>query len=235
MANEAALLAALRQYAIGQNKPLFDEAFRRIQKDLIQLASEDLLRLGPDYSLSGVPLEIRTKQLFKSMGFKISDGRPGLEDFVVDPPSDSSIADRVILEVKSSRKPQIERDDLRQLDDWIFDLSGEEGARKRGLPVGVSAIVTGGFGVSPRKHSSPHKGVLVFNGPINTPFEERAQTCLGQNDNDFVNKRNFCILPLADLISYSVTVQRGKKRSIEFWELLHSACGLFQLVPGKTA
>ncbi|MBI4701993.1 MAG: hypothetical protein HY744_12720 [Deltaproteobacteria bacterium] len=45
----------------------------------------------------------------------------------------------------------------------MFELSGEEEARKHGLGGGVDplAVATGGFASQRRHHPTPHKGVML--------------------------------------------------------------------------
>ena len=234
-------------------QPLTDAILREIQKiknpDLRKLqkvietkveylCEKGLISFGHDYSLTGLGLECRIKIIFQKMGFSISRGRDGMEDFVIKVPESLKPNTPIVLEVKSSRKPIITRDELRQLDDWVFDLSKEERARKYGLGGGGGvdplAIVSQGMITResrPRFHPSPHKGVMVFNGPIGSPFQKREIECLSQNDEEFVNKRNFCIIPFNILISYFEEYQTNNDIKSHLWEQIHLTTGILPFLP----
>jgi hypothetical protein len=229
------LLLTIRTYVQGLPKPLFDDVLKIVTSELESLASEGILQLGDDERLTGPALEIRTRQILQEMGLNIHQGRQGFEDFVVYPPTGASIDHPIVLEIKSSRQPQIKREDLRQLDDWVYDLSQEEQARKYGLGGGLDpmAVLTHGMRTRKQHHPSPHKGVMIFNGPIGSPFALRVGSCLSQNDVEFVTKRNFCVIPLQHLIKYAELFQQSNFDSPRFWEKLHSTCGVL-LLPEET-
>jgi hypothetical protein len=126
--------------------------------------------------------------------------------------------------VKSSRRNGPGLSELRQLDDWVFRLSGEEKARKDGLS-SPSRIITGGFGGGPVHHPSPHKGVFVFNGPLGKPFSDRDEKWLGPNELDFADSRNFCMLRFETLLNWSRLIEQGTVSLQEFWKLLHHTVG----------
>ena len=153
-------------------------------------------------------------------------GRDGMEDLVVDPPNGFSPPKPLVVEVKSSRKPNISRDDLRQLDDWVFELSGEEDARKHGIGV-PGAIITQGLGAVGR-HPTPHKGVMVFNGPLTVPFDLRTGS-LGANEEEFARKRSFAIIPSATLLACAKAIDARRDRRSEIWSAIHVCEGLFSL------
>jgi hypothetical protein len=185
----------------GKTEVKTAEVYLLQQLKLLQQSGD--LSLGPDKDLTGMSLELRVLQLFNQINLNISEGRPGQEDFVVIPEPDDENKDNIVIEVKSARSPNPKIDDLRQLDDWVFDLSGEEEARKHGLGGGLdtTAMVTRGLMSSKKRHPTPHKGVLIFNGPVGTPFEERVSPILNPNQIDFVEKRNFCVVGLNNLIT----------------------------------
>jgi hypothetical protein len=208
--------------------PPYEDLLKEIVATLESLSEKGAIVLGHDKDLTGKALEIRTRLLFRGMSFDIHAGRSALEDFIIPPPPDTQRKDPVVLEVKSSRKPHIGRDDLRQLDDWVFDLSGEEEARKEGLGGGPGrglAVVTHGLMSDKTRHPTPYKGIMVFNGPIGTDFSERRDNCFDENDREFIEKRNLCIIPLKVLIDYLATFQKDEGTRLVFWERIHKTAG----------
>ena len=213
--------------------PLFSELNKFFEIEIASLYEKGILAFEDDYKLTGFPLECKVKKVFEDFGFSIRRGRDEMEDFVVEPPDNFKIKKPLVLEVKSSRKPNIQRDGLRQLDDWVFELSGEQHARKHGLPgkggIDAMAIVSHGMLTKrsrPRYHPTPHKGVFIFNGPIGTPFNKRNKECLSPNDSDFVDKRDFCILPLDILINYLKKSITNPIMKETFWETIHNTSGI---------
>ncbi len=199
----------------------FSDAERFLTKQLRLLQKKGLLSLGDDKDLGGLILEIRVQQLFESVEFDIRPGREGKEDFVITAREDDTPTDSLVVEVKSGKNRPIDLKDLRQLDDWVFDLSGEEQARKHGLGGGIDglALVTQGLATSKKHHPTPHKGVMIFNGPIGKPFSERSGQILHANQVAFSCKRNFCVIGLEDLISL---IEQGRT---SLWTTLHSTEG----------
>jgi len=120
-------------------------------------------------------------------------------------------------------------DDLRQLDDWVFDLSGEAQARRQGLGGGFDglAMLMQGARTRRHRHPTPHKGILVFNGPVGTPLSQRTITCLHSNDLAFVQTRNFCIISLAKLMESVQNIQANTLAPGNFWDSLHATAGEF--------
>ena len=204
---------------------------RAIQQELRRLAEAGLLSLGSDKDLTGESLEVRVFLLLQAMGINVVRGRQGMEDFVAHPPDGATPNRPLVIEVKSDRKPTVQREDLRQLDDWVFDLSQEEIARKKGLGGGLDtlAMVTNGLVSSTHHHPSPHKGVLIYNAPVGVPFDQRTSTSLSSDELAFVKKRNFCIVPINDLISIAKAIQQGQKDLLSTWKEIHETCGT--LVP----
>jgi len=211
----------LKQLLLIAGKTDVDSAKEYLLNQLKLLQENGDLRLGEDKDLTGIALELRVKQLIQQAGLNITEGRPGLEDFVITANSNSEFKDNIALEVKSARSPNPKIDDLRQLDDWVFDLSGEEKARKLGLGGGPDplAMATNGLISRPKKHPTPHKGVLVFNGPIGLPFEQRSPPILHPNHHEFVYKRNFCVIGIADLVQL---VTQGPEATLK---ALHTTVG----------
>jgi hypothetical protein len=195
-----------------------------LKKELELLLKNGTLELEEDMILSGFSLELRVQELFNQKGFNIKKGRRGKEDFVIIFTNDTSIKTNIVIEVKSARQQQLKLDNLRQLDDWVFDLSGEEKARKDGLGGGfdITACATDGRMSTRHKHPTPYKGILVFNGPVGTSFSDRPMSMLHDNQVKFVEKRNFCIISIDDL---KVLLEQDKD---QVWEILHKTSGEYK-------
>ena len=215
--------------AVGRIKsPLVNEVMCAVRGEVRQLAAEGKIQFGEDRTLTDMALECRVKQLLETIGFRVRAGRDGREDWVVECPDGAEPETPLVVEVKSSRKPNVSRDDLRQLDDWVYDLSGEHVARKRGLGGGADmlSVGSGGMFTTTQRHPSPHKGVLVFNGPVVAPFDKRAVPCVAPNDQEFVEKRNFCVIPFSVLISYARRCSEDRSVIGELWQLVHTTGGI---------
>lgn len=225
------LLAALESHARENPRVPLSEISSAIQLELRRLAESGSLPLGSDKDLTGESLEVRVFLLIQIMGIPIARGRKGFEDFVVSPPSGATTNRPLVIEVKSDRKPSVQREDLRQLDDWVFDLSQEEVARKKGLGGGTDAraIATLGLHTSTHHHPTPHKGVLVFNAPVGVPFEQRTSPSLSRDELAFAQKRNFCVIPIQELIAIAEAIQQERKATLDVWKAIHETCGIFSL------
>lgn len=232
MTPDQILESTIRTYLEKTKPSTFQNVICTIQRDLEILTENGVLDLGPDIELGGYSLEIKTKLIFLNMGFNVARGRDGFEDFVIHSSKGMKPIDPLVIEVKSSRKPNISRDDLRQLDDWVFDLSGEEEARKHGLGGGFDALsfATNGMISLPKRHPSPHKGVMIFNGPIGVPFKNRPKTCISHNELDFITKRNLCIIPLNILLDYFVKFQDRSEIKEIFWNSIHKTIGQLEII-----
>lgn len=207
----------------ASNNLVFDKAEKFLKQQLEELQKAGKLLLSPDHTLTGSSLELRVDHLLRDAGLPVERGRDSMEDFVVKLQNEKSIFEAVVIEVKSAKNSQPALDDLRQLDDWVFDLSGEETARKHGLGGrDVLAMATDGHLTTLRKHPSPHKGVFVFNGQVGKPFDERTRLILPNNQLEFAIKRNFCIISLDRLIELCV---RGKD---ELWSAFMKTVGVFE-------
>lgn len=227
---KAGLKEAVKQYVQKQKNSVYDSISSSIEEALVELADEGFLELDPDYRLTGKSLEIRVKKVLEEVGFTIRSSREGFEDFIIIPPENTNTRDPIVLEVKSSRQPQIKREDLRQLDDWVFDLSNEHKARKHGLGGGgdLLSYASGGVFTSINRRPSPHKGVMIFNGPVSTQFDQRRTSCLAANDIEFVEKRNFCVVPFESLLTFVSMIRDYTSTEVELWEKLHECIGVLQ-------
>ncbi|KPZ65647.1 hypothetical protein AN392_01195 [Pseudoalteromonas sp. P1-16-1b] len=184
-------------------------------QQLDKLHTTGKISLGDDKDLSGFPLELRIKELFYNAGFNIIDGRNGYEDFTINPDDSFAIKDRVAIEVKSSKNISPKLSDLRQLDDWVFNLSGEESARKDGMCAGNQFVWSGAI----TRHPTPHKGLFIFNGPIGRDFDSRPNKFIHPSQEDFLTKRNFCA------ISINMLIELLKENKEFVWNTIHKTIG----------
>lgn len=218
----------LRDYVAARPGEPLEKLNSELRAVLAELAASGEIPLGQDKDLTGDSLEVRVALLLRSAGFETRHGRPGMEDLVVAAPTSSPLQRPLVIEVKSDRKPTIQRQDLRQLDDWVFDLSQEDVARKQGLGGGIDALAltTNGLLTAKKFHPTPHKGVLVFNGPIGTPFEQRLSPPLNEDLLAFAVKRGFCVIPLARLINDVASVGTNATRRLQIWKTWQDTDGL---------
>jgi hypothetical protein len=216
------MINSLLQILQNENKMTVKLAEAYFKDEIIKLQMGGYLALECDESLGGLSLELRVFQLFSDKGFDIDWGRPDKEDFLVRPNASMS-GHPLVIEVKSSKSPRPKLDNLRQLDDWVFSLSGEEQARKDGLGGGVDsvAIALDGYMTSKQYHPSPHKGVLVFNGSLGISFDQRSRPLLDGNTKDFAEMRNFCVISLDDLIELL------RSDEVSAWNAIHETVGEF--------
>ena len=197
-----------------------------------------------DYQLTNTELEDRVAELFSLAGFNVSAGRPNKEDLLFEPPDDWVPQIPMAVEVKSTiveHKKRLLTEHLRQLDDRIFELSGEKEIRGRTLtqwknPVlveghigppglGVKFIETRGALPYSPVHPIPYKGILVFNGPTTTPFDKRLIDWLGDEQKQFAEARSFCVMSLKTLLDWVEACDSNGDLRETFWRVLHETFG----------
>jgi hypothetical protein len=132
----------------------------------------------------------------------------------------------LVVEVKSGKQPGPDRDSLRQLDDWVFDLSQEEEIRKGRVRINMHWAHGAPMFWPRTHHPTPHKGVLIYNGPAGTPFSSRPEKWLGENERIFAEKRDFCIIALPCLLAWHERARSDSSTAAAFWKATHTACGL---------
>ena len=207
-----------------------DDFLKGFERDAERLHREGVLILAPDHKLKGKPLEWRVRNMFREMGFSIQFSKSVAHDGVLEPPDGLKPKKPVVLEIKSSKNTSSSRDDRRQLDDWVFESSGEEKARKKGLGGNIDpmAIETQGMMTRRHHHPTPHKGVMIFNGNIGTPFEQRPQNWLEENLRKFAEKRNFCIVSFHCFFMWYDKWRASASALAEFWTAIHGTCGVLK-------
>jgi hypothetical protein len=218
------LRKALRSAILSDPHHSSDDIERVFRQTLRDLLGEGEVPVPDDYMLTHLALEVRCQQLLQSMGLQVEPGRDGKEDLIVRPPSGASPEEPMAVEVKSGKDPSPGIEQLRQLDDWVFDLSQEEQVRKRQRGFGLAPL-----GITPAySHPTPHKGVFIYNGPINMPFDRRADRWLGYNEEQFAIKRHFSIISFPLLIAVAAEFQKDRRWLAPLWNLIHTTSGLLQ-------
>jgi hypothetical protein len=212
--------------------PEMREVRKALDKELRELLRDGVVYPGPFHKLGGKDLEIYVRHIFDDMGFKVELKKcdESKWDGIILPFTGLGPQKPMVLEVKSSDKKSPKMDDLRQLDDWVFQLSGEEKARKGKLPGGIPVTtvngVTAAFGWM--GHPEPYKGVFVFNGQLGVPFKNRVSDWLEQNQSEFIQLRDFCIISLECLICWYEQCKENDTIAQYFWSNIHSTCGVLQ-------
>ena len=213
--------------------PTYDEISKTIDKILVGLSETGKVKFGDDKQLGGTSLEIRVRLILNEIGFDVKKGRPGMEDLVVAAPSGATITAPLAIEVKSGNKENISRADLRQLDDWTFDLSDESNVRKHGISIPATNLST--LNILPTDtikvqilNPSLHKGVLLYNGPIGKEFSSRPVQCYSQNEQQFIDERNFCIISLGVLLEYLWQFQSGSVSKDDLWHKIQTTTGMLE-------
>jgi hypothetical protein len=222
----AAVREALAAVLSKSGPLMYDECLKAAKDASDELAQQGLIRLGEDRNLGGWALEVRVKLLLTELGFDVQAGRPGLEDFIVPPPGGFTPDRPLVLEVKSGKASGPDREALRQLDDWVFDLSGEAEIRH-----GIVRYEFYGHGgsvmASPRAtHPTPHKGVLIYNGPLGVPFHSRLPTWFEPDKEAFAQARNFCVVSLGRLLEWHGRVLVDASIKPVFWQEIHRTAGV---------
>ena len=205
----------VRELARSLGVRAVDDLLQVVEKEAEILAASGELDLGPAHAAGGKVLEFSVKQAFRSGGFQVVDGPPGEHDALVQPPPNARWKMPVVLEIKSSKLPSPARGDLRQLDDWVFGLSGEARIRRRGT------MSIDEFG--PRL--TRHKGVMVFNGPVGTPFNQRAPNWLGGNEVAFAELHFLCVARLDHVLAWCGRAQGDEAQRLQFWEAMYGTGG----------
>ena len=214
----------------GLKSPRLYDIEKAINGVIESLIDEDTLVLGPDHHLGGRGLESRVRRIFREMGFIVEKGPEGSYDALIKPPGGWKPKYPLVVEIKSGKAPSPGREELRQLDDWVFELSGEEAARK-GEGLASGNIITQGLGGSRYSHPTPHKGIMIYNGPLGTSFPDRTQGAgwLGANEKEFAGKRAFCIASLPCVSEWFGAHQKDGTAARRLWETIHATIGVLPL------
>ncbi|HUT88940.1 MAG TPA: hypothetical protein VMY37_05565 [Thermoguttaceae bacterium] len=207
----------------------YDELLSAFRTQLDELARTGQISLGEDHCLASWALEVRVENIFGEMQFAVLKGRKDMEDFIVQPGTDSKPPKPLVIEVKSGKQSSPDRSSLRQLDDWVFELSGEEEIRKGVKKLDMHWVTENQVMLMPRgQHPTPHKGVFIYNGPVGTPFINRPETWLGENERLFAEKRDFCVISLECLLSWYESFASDVDTCRRFWAEVHATRGVLR-------
>ncbi len=215
-----------------QNDISFEDLQSWFDKKMESLVNDGKIFYRNDEYLGGKALEIKVRHILKQMGFKITFDKNVDSDGIITPNDIFKIKKPIVIEIKSGKTNSPTRTELRQLDDYIFELSGEEKARKEGL--GNSGLKYNpqhnlyGQGFEKQKklfHPTPHKGLMIFNNTAGTLFNDNFHFELGFNEREFSNKRDICVLSYKELLDYSKLVLDNKMMLEDFWKLIHETVG----------
>lgn len=214
------------------NDIFFEDLQAWFERKLESLVNEGKIFYRNDEYLGGKALEIKVRYILKQIGFKITFEKNIDSDGIIKPNDTFKNKKPIVFEVKSGKTNSPSRTELRQLDDYIFELSGEEKARKEGL--GESGFKYNplqglyGHGLEKREklfHPTPHKGLMIFNNTSGAFFKDNFLFELGFNESEFSNKRDICVLSYKELIDYSELVLDGKMMLEDLWNLIHETVG----------
>ncbi|MDD5473142.1 MAG: hypothetical protein PHU34_03230 [Candidatus Methanoperedens sp.] len=225
--NTKELLSTAIRQVIESNNFTVEELKSWFDDELEYLVKYGKISYKDDRYLGGIALEIRIRNIFESLGFSVTKGKEGLYDAIIYPQKNLEPTKPIVLEIKSGKDISPTRSDLRQLDDWVFELSGEEKARKYGLggEIDAIALATDGLILPKYDHPSPHKGVMIYNNTAGVHFTSKVDNWLGKNEEDFSIKRNFCVMTFKTLLSWYNEIHKGNKKVATFWEKIHSTQG----------
>ena len=205
----------------------YEELQCRFGRALDELVQRGTVRLGPDHELGGDGLTVRVRLVLEEMGLTVRVGREKLEDLVVSVPDFAEPSIPLVVKVKSGKQPGPSRTNLRQLDDWVFELSDESRVRKLGIQNQGHRrnwLSKGAVQAAPI-HPTPHKGVLLYNGPLGQPFEDRATSILNANETEFAIARSFCVISMPCLLSWALGCAESPNVLETFWSEVQSCMG----------
>jgi hypothetical protein len=205
----------------------YDDLQGQFKQAIDCLVRKGKVQFGPDHQLGGDSLTVRVRLILEDMGLTMGDEREKLEDLVVKVPAFATRSVPLVLEVKSGKAPNPTRGQLRQLDDWVFELSGEAQIRKNVYEkVDPYRTYTSPGAIPPRpSHPTPHKGVFLYNGPLGQPFDQRRIPMLSQNEAQFAQIRSFCVISFPCLLSWSVACDESSQAVQEFWGRVQTCTG----------
>ena len=221
----------LKDFAIKNQSTDYSLLDTGLRSLLDKLAKEEVITFSDEYTLRGTYLERRVQLSLKKIGFNVQEGRPRKEDLVCQPPNERQSSHPLVWEVKSGHKPCASTEHLRQLDDWVFELSGESSRRVRSIETQRTQRTTiYPFGhLIPPHNTEPVKGVFLYNGYVgepSVPFQDRPRrVALDANEQDFAQSRGFCALTFETLLTWEHAISAGRCNSLDFWDSIQQTLG----------
>lgn len=225
--HDKCLIDVLAEYVDQSGNVEHDDLTMCFEGALRELTERGKINLLPDYRLGDRALEIRVRQLLVSMNLDAQWGRERKEDIVVGVPSFARPSIPLVIEVKSGKSASTSMRDLRQADDWVFDLSGESKNRQRGIDdPGKQRGYRSKGAMQAAPFDKPKKGVLVFNGEVGTKFDDRHEFRIEANQLDFLEKRYICVISFQCLLSWESAFKRSPSIVQTFWSQVQKCKGV---------
>ena len=188
-----------------------------------------------DNKLKGKWLEWKVYEIFEDMGIDIIlDENDETHDGIIifeTKGSDFPVL-KFVLEIKGHDKGGARiGDDLRQLDDWVFRVSGEEKARKERVLVSEPTWSYGESRQGPGyfQHPDPHKGLFILNHDIKNEPADRCAP-FASNEINFSESRNHCLI---DFLSFLKLYDKWKGDLYTLEDILlalYKTVGVFRFV-----
>lgn len=174
------------------------------------------------YKLSGNLLMFEVHNIFRSFGGEIVD--PGGKD------THDGIVHykkyKFVLEIKSHETKGALLKDLRQLDDYVFTLSGEEKMRKE-RPEQVICLIWGKVHIEPSSRPpDPHRGVFIIN---HCYLKKERCNPFHHNIIKFAEKRALCLIDWPTFLNIKKKFDKGILSSDEIFEKIYNTWGILQL------
>jgi hypothetical protein len=230
--NERVVVQEVVRALSDRDSCVYEELMETFEHALKNLLQQGLVHFGPDYKLGGKALEFRVQTIFEQLDFRVETPRQKQEEFIVSA-ANCKRGIPVVVEVKSSNKATISREYLRQLDDYIYELSDEQAIRLAGLRPKKTGTVIRPFGnwIGETTHPKPHKGLLVFNGPVTLPFDDEGRlrtNWVGHNELEFARTRGFCLVRFETLLAWQSLCLSDAKKLPCFWNAIHDTFGVME-------
>jgi hypothetical protein len=67
--------------------------------------------------------------------------------------------------------------------------------------------------------------MLVFNGPVGAPFNQRASDWLGQNEAVFAEKHHLCVARFDHVVEWCDLTENDEARRLLFWKTINETGG----------
>jgi hypothetical protein len=210
----------------------FEDLESWFESKMEKLVNDGKIFYRNDEYLGGKALEIKVRHILKQIGFKIMFEKNIDSDGIIHHNDGFHLKKPIVLEIKSGKSNCPSRTQLRQLDDYIFELSGEEKARKEGL--GETGLkydpLQSIYGNNLKKqkklyHPTPHKGLMIYNNTEGSFFKENFVFELGYNEKEFSVKRDICILSYKEFLELSKPIIENEMPLEYLWDLIHKTVG----------